>query len=72
MEGNTPPDPHRKEKKSMSRGGGIDGRVSPRTGTSDRIVPDPLCGHITVALGVGMFVLARFVELVLGGGGMIL
>ena len=27
------------------KGGGIDGRVSPRTGTSDRIVPDPLCGH---------------------------
>ena len=27
------------------KGGGIDGRVGPRTGDSDRIVPDPLSGH---------------------------
>ena len=45
------------------KGGGIDRWVSPRTGSSDRIVPDPLCGiHLTVTFGVGMLTLARFVE----------
>ncbi len=57
----------------FSKGGGIDGRVSPRTGASDRIDLDHCVGHASrLRLVWECLLVLVLLNLSLGGGGRIL